>query len=427
MTTPVLDPAEINLSDSSIFERNEHHELFRQLRALPYLHQNAENEHFNPFWNITKYEDVLFVSRHPEIFSSEKGIAMAPRERQGETNTVEFNAMGKMLIMMDPPRHVRLRRLVNKGFTPKAVAVWEPHVRAITNKLLDRIAKKGECDFVTEVSANLPLAIICQMMGVPEEDWDKMFRLTNKTLGAGDIEYQDELPEGVEPGSGAAAMTTGQQGFMGMLGYFAQVLQQRRAGNVADDMVNILLDSEVDGEKLSDEEILWFCFLLIVAGNETTRNAISGGVIALDEHQSEKQRLLNDMSLMPGAVEEIIRWVSPVTHMARIALSDTEIRGQKITAGDWVIMWYPSVNRDEAVFPDPYKFDITRTPNEHLAFGIGEHFCLGAGFARLEVRVMFEELLKRFPDFHINGPIERLNSNFIGGIKHLPVAFTPER
>jgi cytochrome P450 len=187
----------------------------------------------------------------------------------------------------------------------------------------------------------------------------------------------------------------------------------------------LLVDSEVDGEALTDEDILWFCFLLILAGNETTRNAISGGLLSFFENPDEKRRLMNDMSLMPSAVEEILRYISPVTHMARVALEDTKIRHQEIKKDERVVMWYPSVNRDEDVFPDPDRFDITRTPNDHLAFGIGEHFCLGAGFARLELKVIFEELFSRYPDVALAGPPERLRSTFIGGIKHLPVRYPP--
>lgn len=192
-----------------------------------------------------------------------------------------------------------------------------------------------------------------------------------------------------------------------------------------EDIISLLVDSELEGEHLTDEDILWFCFLLILAGNETTRNAISGGLLALCEHPDQKQKLLARPELLPTAVEEILRWVSPVTHMARVALRDDAIAGQKIAAGERVVMWYPSVNRDETVFPNADVFDIERTPNEHLAFGIGEHFCLGAGFARMELKVMFDELFRRFPDIDLDGPPERLRSTFIGGIKHLPVKFTP--
>lgn len=410
------------LGDEMIFEAGLKFDAFKLLRNNDPVHWNPGNEFVKGWWDITKYEDVLTVSRAPMLFSSEGGIVMF-EPRDPEMAGQAANGNGKMLITMDPPRHVRLRRLVNKGFTPRAVNAMEGHIRKITNELLDAAAPKNSIDFVTEVSANLPLAVICEMMGVPQSDRALMFQLTNKVLGPGDPEYQTDVPED-QRGTPEAARTTGNIGTMHMFGYFAQALMERRT-NKHEDLVALLADSELDGEALTDEDILWFCFLLILAGNETTRNAISGGLQALCENPSEKARLLADMSLLPSAVEEILRYVSPVTHMARVANEDTEIRGKKIAKGDRVVMWYPSVNRDEDVFPDADRFNITRTPNDHLAFGIGEHFCLGAGFARLELRVMFEELFKRFPNVEMAGPVERLRSTFIGGIKHLPVTLQP--
>jgi cholest-4-en-3-one 26-monooxygenase len=327
---------------------------------------------------------------------------------------------------MDPPRHVKMRRLVNKGFTPRAVNAMEPRIRELTNEVLDRIADKSSCDFVLDVASQLPLAVICGMMGLDREHWPLMFELTNSVLGSGDPEYQTSVSED-ERGSREAARQTSMMGFARMYGFFREILERRRREPLQDDLVSILLESEVDGEKLTESDILQFAFLLVVAGNETTRNAISGGLQALCDHPAERARLQADMTLIDPAVEEILRWTSPVIHMTREATADVEIRGQTIRAGEKVIMWYPSANRDEDIFDDPYRFDITRTPNEHLAFGIGEHFCLGAGFARKEIRVMFEELFRRFPDIQVVGPPERLLSNFINGIKHLPVTFTPER
>jgi cytochrome P450 len=301
----------------------------------------------------------------------------------------------------------------------------EDHIRQIVTEILDDIAKKDRCDFVTEVAALLPLAVICGMMGVEKKDWDLMFQLTNKVLGGGDPEYQTDVPE-EKRGTIEAARTTSINGFMQMLQFWSGLLAERRKER-RDDLVSLLCDAELDGEALTDEDILWFSFLLIVAGNETTRNAISGGLLVLCENPDERARLQANISLIDGAVEEILRWTSPVAHMARVATADTAIRGQQIKAGERVVMWYGSVNRDEDVFPEPYRFDITRTPNEHLAFGIGEHFCLGAGFARLELKVLFQELLRRFPDVDLDGPPERLRSTFIGGIKHLPVRYTSAR
>ncbi len=426
MTTDASAPLTretINLADELLFESGRSHEAFKLLRREDPISWTPATEYTKGWWNMVRYADVLQVSRNPQIFSSERGI-VAFEALNEEDATAAATGNGKMLITMDPPRHVKMRRLVNKAFTPRAVALWEPKIRETTNILLDSIAKKGESDFVIDVACNIPLAVICKMLGVPEEDWTTMFRLTNKVLGPGDPEYQTDVPEEMR-GTPDAARITGNMGTMEMFGYYAQALQSRRI-SPSDDMISILCDSEIEGERLTDEDILWFCFLLILAGNETTRNGMSGGVLALCEHPGEKQRLLNDMSLLPGAIEEILRWVSPVMHMARYALEDTQVGHQPIKKGERVVMWYPSVNRDETVFPDGDVFNITRSPNDHLAFGIGEHFCLGAGFAKLELRVLYEELFRRFPDIELAGPVQRLRSTFIGGIKHLPVRFTPE-
>jgi cytochrome P450 len=413
---PLLSP--VDLANPDVFVRGEQHELFRRLRREAPVSWNEGPWHdgrqiFRGFWNIVKYNDVLMMSRDPATFISSHGITMGTNPE----NAGPAAGLGKMMIVTDPPRHVRLRRLVNKGFTPRAVAAMEGHIREITTNIIDDIADKGEVDFVTDVAAMLPLAVICEMMGVPKDDWKLMFELTNKVLGGGDPEYQAE---------GANIDQTITEGHIRMFQYFVGMLAERKQQR-KEDLVGVLVESDIDGDKLTDEEILYFCYLLILAGNETTRNAISGGLLALFEHPAEKQKLLQNPALMPSAVEEILRWTSPVTHMARTATRDVVIRDQQIRQGDQLIMWYPSVNRDEEIFPDGDVFTIERSPNEHLAFGIGEHFCLGAGFARLEIRVMFEELLRRLPDIEQAGPAERLKSTFIGGIKHLPVRFTPER
>jgi cytochrome P450 len=408
---------DLTLTRGETFEANRAHDIWRRLRREPRLHWTAPvyrrdgRRLFPGFWSVVKYDDVIAVSRDTTTFISGKGIEMFTDPEDPPPAA----GLGQQMIVTDPPRHVRLRRLVNKGFTPRAVAAFEPHVRQIATEILDQVAPRGECDFVTDVAAILPLAVICDMMGVARDDWPLMFRLTNMVLGAGDPEYQPE---------GATGEQTAAEGHRRMFEYFARLVAERRRER-KDDLVSVLEDAEIDGDKLTDEEILYFCFLLIVAGNETTRNAISGGLLALFDHPEQRARLQHSPDLLPIAVEEILRWVSPVMHMARTATRDTEIRGTAVKAGERVLLWYPSANRDEDVFPDADTFDVGRTPNEHLAFGIGEHFCLGAGFARLEIRVMFEELLRRLPDIEPAGPAERLRSTFIGGIKHLPVRYAP--
>lgn len=410
-SSPSLQLQDVNLSDLEVFVQGKAHDAWRLLRAEAPVFWNVGGELFPGYWSVTKYADLLAVSRDPGTFSSSRGISMAV----DPVNPTPAAGAGKMLITIDPPQHVRLRRLVNKGFTPRMVAQLEPDVRTITNGIVDEVAPRGQCDFVTDVAALLPLGVICTMLGVPRDDWELMFMLTNRVLGADDPEYQTTEGDGRE---------TANQGLRDMFGYFVRLVAERRIAPRAD-LVSVLTGAEIDGESLTDEEILYFCYLLILAGNETTRNAISGGMLAFFEYPDERARLQANLSLLPTAVEEILRWTSPVMHMARIATRDVELHGQQIRAGEKVLLWYPSANRDEEVFPDAERFDVSRTPNEHIAFGIGEHFCLGAGLARLELRVMFETVLTRLPDIALAGEVERLRSSFIGGIKHMPVQFAP--
>jgi cytochrome P450 len=415
-----VDCSNINLLDLDIFERGEVHEVLKKLRHEAPVFWNEGNEDLKGFWCITRYEDVKFVSQHPELFSSAKGIT-GPGLRDPENNPNAVRQPGGFsIITMDPPRHVKMRRLVNRGFTPRAVNAMEPKIREITVGLLDRLADRSECDFVLEVASQLPLAVICGLMGIPEPDWPLMFQLTNQVLGAADPEYQADVVAEGERGTITAQTRTGLAGRLKMVDFLHDLVNQRRTA-LGEDLVSVLLESEVDGERLDEVDILAFCVLLVLAGNETTRNAISGGLWALCDYPDERARLQADMSLLDSAVEEILRWTSPLHHMARRATADVEIRGQAIQPRESVLMWYPSANRDEDVFADPYRFDITRSPNDHLAFGHHEHFCLGAGFAKKEMRVMFEELFARYPDIQLNGKPERLRSNFINGIKRMPV------
>jgi cytochrome P450 len=399
------------LNDLDRFVTHDMHEVWRLLRAEAPAFWSEGTDAYPGFWSITKYDDVLAISRDPEGFRSSAGIMLTTDPK----NMPSYS--GRSMISIDPPRHARLRRLVSRGFTPRMVATLEPRVRETAAAIIDAVAPRGRCDFVVDVAARLPLAVICALMGVAREHWDKMFELTNRQLGPDDPEYQ------TVPGD---SMATKQQATRDILAHFAGLLTERRRER-QNDLVSALSDAEVDEEPLSDEEILYFCQLLILAGNETTRNATSGGMLTLIEHPNQRALLREDRSLLPAAVEEILRWVSPVLHMARMATRDVEIRGQRIQAGERVVMWYPSANRDEDIFPKPDEFDAQRTPNEHLAFGIGEHFCLGAGLARLELRVMFDELLQHLPDIELDGPVERLRSNFLGGIKHMPVRFAAHR
>ncbi|HXG42762.1 MAG TPA: cytochrome P450 [Dehalococcoidia bacterium] len=417
MTTELKD---INLLDLDIFLSGPPHHLFRVLRqqAPIYWHPDPAG---GGFWVLTKYEDLVKVSMDTATFSSAKGFTL-----EAISSPNEF----PMMATTDPPRHTKLRRLVSTGFTPRMVNRLEPDVRQIVNQLLDNAIAKGECDFVTEVAAELPLRIIARFLGVPDEDVHRLFHWSNSLIGALDPEYSRAASEGAEGETPEALARRGEefrrrseQTVMEMASYLYRLEEERRR-EPRQDLVTTFLYAEVDGEKLSDLERFAQFVLLSVAGNETTRNLISGGLLALMEHPDQLELLRNDLSLVPTAVEEMLRYVSPVMYMARCVTRDTEFKGVTMKAGDRVTMWYVSANRDEDVFPDPDAFIVTRQPNDHVAFGAGgPHFCLGAPLARLEARVMFEELLTRPYDVELAGRVEWLRSNFVSGIKHIPVRF----
>jgi len=383
------------------------HAAFRRLRAeAPVSWRERPDD--EPFWAITKYKDVFAVSLDQKTFSSARRGAIFR-----SWNEEDYQAQQGMLINQDPPSHTKYRKLVSLGFSGRMIRRLEEHVRAITGDLIDQVAQGGECDFVASVSAELPLRVIVELVGVPIADRHRVLQWSNQMLAYDDPEYQLD-PD--TPRIAAAEL------FM-----YANELAAERKAHPRDDLASELLHAEVDGHGLTPEEFNSFFMLLLVAGNETTRNLVSGGLLALIEHPEERARLQSDPALLPTAVEEMLRWVTPVNLFQRTATRDVELRGQKIREGDKLVLFYASANRDEEMFPDAQRFDVGRNPNDHLAFGIGPHFCLGANLARLEIRIMFEELLRRLPDIELAGPVERLRSNFINGIKRMPIRFTPER
>jgi cholest-4-en-3-one 26-monooxygenase len=395
---------EFNLYDPDLFVPSVPHDEFDWMRS------NAP-VHFNPdpapgFWSLTRYADVVAASKNHKVFSSAHGTNI-----EDPTSGVEL-----MMINMDPPQHTKLRTLVSKGFHPKMIARIEAHVRDITTQIIDGVAKRGECDFVVDIAAQLPLEVIAEMIGIPPEDRHKIFEWSNTMIGGqgGDAEYSSTFEEAT-----AAAME---------MWAYANQLAEIRTHEPREDLTSTLIHAEVDGVKLTEVEFDMFFLLLAVAGNETTRNLISGGMQALMENPDQQQRLVAIPSLIPTGVEEMLRWVVPVMHFRRTLTQDVELHGVPMKAGDKVLLWYNAANRDERVFGEPHTFDVTRDPNPHLTFGGGgPHFCLGFSLAQLEIRVMFEELLRRLPDMRIAGPVSRLRSVFINGVKHIPVQFTPER
>jgi cholest-4-en-3-one 26-monooxygenase len=395
----------IDLNDLDTFVSGVPHEWFAAMREHGPFWQDEPG---GPgYWNFTRYNDVVHVNKDNATFSSARRTALIT-----EMPPEDLEQQRLMMLNMDPPMHTRYRLLVNKGFTPRMVGQLEDRIRDRTNEILDVAIEKVDVDFVTDIAAELPLQVIADLMGVPQEDRHLVFDWSNSLIGSSDPEYSAD-PEAPMRAS------------MELFAYAHQLAEDKRV-NPHDDLLSVLTQVSVDGEQLSDLELDLFFLLLAVAGNETTRNLIAHGMHALLEHPDQHKEIIDDPGLVPGAVEEMLRWGSPVMHFRRNVTQDTEINGFPVKDGDKVVIWYIAANRDETVFDDPYTFDVHRNPNPHVAFGGGgPHFCLGANLARVEIRVMFEEILRRLPDMQQTGPASRLRSNFINGIKHLPVRLPP--
>jgi cytochrome P450 len=367
---------------------------YRELRATAPVCWNDVTK----FWALLKYEDIRFVSSSPALFTSTKGITIPDPATPSPVQ--EGN-----LIFSDPPRHRQLRKLINSGFTRRRVAVLEPKIRQIVRGILDGIEPGSVHEFAEEIAAPLPTRMIAELIGAPPDDWEQFRVWSDAATGTADPEI--ELDSFVAMGQ--------------LFEYFQKLIAARRA-EPRDDLLSVLAEAEIDEHRLTDEDLLNFAFLLLVAGNETTRNLIALGTLALISHPDQRRLLVENPALIPGAVEEMLRWNSPVVHMARTAVADVEIRGQRIAEGDVVVMLYGSANRDEDVFgSDSEEFKVTRHPNPHIAFGCGEHSCVGAQLARLEATVMFEELLGRFPKLELVGDVDRMRATMVPGVKRMPV------
>ncbi len=409
----------IDLTDLDRFADGFPHEIFTRLRREAPVWWQAPTAHTpggEGFWAITGHADVLRVVRDPATFSSESGPGRAGAGGTILEDLAPGVGPGVMLNMCDPPTHTRIRGLVSRDFTPKSVDRLVPFLRARTARILDDVAARRSCDFLVDVAAELPLQTIARILGVPEHDSHQLFTWTSTIL-----DFRDRDLEGTTDDLAEAAL--------GMVGYGGNLIDEKRRAP-ADDMLSAVVHATLEGdhgeiEALTPAELSAFFSLLFVAGSETTRNSIAGGLLALIENPDQLAALRQDRSLVPTAVEEILRWTSATAYNRRTATVDVELGGQLIRAGEKTTHWYPSANRDETVFTDPFRFDVSRDPNPHVAFGGGLHHCLGAALARTEVRVMLEELLDRFSGFALAGPVEWGRSNKHTSIRHLPVTLTP--
>jgi len=390
MSDHPVDPA-IRLTDGAFYGADPHRHLAWMRAHAPVYWDDA-----GEVWGITRYEDVLALSKDPHTWRSSGGIR-------------PDNPSMPYMIDMDDPDHRKRRALVNKGFTPRRVEQREARVREVSVDLIERAKARGRFDFVADVAAWLPLIVIGDMLGVDPADYPSLLAWSEAMILGTGATTLDRV-------QGAA------DAFDAYVAYQRRVIADRRA-RPKDDLVSILVHAEVDGERLSDDELLMETLLILIGGDETTRHVLSGGMYQLLLDPVQRDALIQDPTRIPTAVEEMLRWVSPIQNMARTAARDVLLRGQRIRAGQKVILLYPSANRDEAVFPEPFRFDAARTPNEHVAFGIGAHFCLGANLARLELRVFFEEALRRMPTLALatSDPPPLRASNFISGLESLPV------
>ncbi|MEZ4352624.1 MAG: cytochrome P450 [Myxococcota bacterium] len=407
---------QLELLDPEIFLRSGYpHDAWRRLRHESPIHYFAS--HHQPFWAITKHEDITTISKQPELFLNGPRLFLHPRVEEAQT---EFDAIGgferpKTLIEMDNPLHRANRKLISSRFTPAALKKIHSEVDRIARKFVDDmlVEEEGEVDFVEKIAAPLPIAVIGWLLGVPESDWMQLYDWTNRMLGFDDPEFaQGNDNEGA-------------QAIIELFTYFTSLVEARKK-DPKDDLITVFAHAEIDGQKLPLIDVLAWCQIIVSAGNETTRNATTGGMLALIEHPAERRKMAQAANLRSG-IEEILRWTSPIIHFARTASADTVVGGHAIAEGDVVALFYPSANRDEDVFVDPYRFDVTRKPNRHLAFGVGEHFCAGAHVARLELEMAYKYLLPRLEEVELAGPPDRLRSNLVGGIKRLPIRFKAKR
>jgi linalool 8-monooxygenase len=427
----VSDADRLSLSDPETFQDHARvHQIFREFRASEPVAWCPEPWGGPGFWSITKYDDIQEISKRPDVFSSDGrlgGITLmseemyrqraAERRQHAELEPAPeelsvFNG-GRSMIMMDPPEHNQHRRMVAPGFTPARLDALTPRIRQRAQALLDAMDPSGECDFVASVAAELPIQMLAELFAISQDQRHKLFQWSNIIIGGDDPDIAISRDHVI-------------QAYMELAG-FAVHLHAERSANPGDDLISMLVNTRVNGEPMPMADYLSAFILLVVAGNETTRNSISGGTLALSQHPEQLRQLADDPSLVPRAVNEIIRWVHPVIYMRRTALTDYQLRDITIRKGDKLALWYMSGNRDEEKWTDPFAFDVARDGPRHLSFGYGQHLCIGWRLAEIQLGVLLEELTARYPDIDVVGDVSRMRTNFLNSIKRMRVRYTPRR
>lgn len=399
-----IDLNTVDLTDLRFFESGPPHALFARMRNEPTPHWNPVQGDEPGFWSFTKAADIAAISRDPATFSSARGGVFTTTQ-----GAVPIDVLRVVILGMDPPQHTKVRNIVQAVFTPKLIRQKADDVRRTVTELIDEVVERGECDFVDDIAVELPLRVIADMLGVPQDDRRQLFAWTNKLSKAAAT---------ADPELGLGALME--------IGGYLTAITAERAANPGDDLISRMIAAEVDGERLSEAEITYFFALLMFAGNDTTRNTASGGMRALIEHDTEYRKLVADPAGVGNAVEEMLRWVSPIVYFTRVAQKDTTVGDHPVKEGERVALWYPAGSRDPELNDDPERFDISRNKPAHQAFGGGgAHFCLGNPLARLELTTLFEEIAHRIPDMRSTGNVTRLVSNFSNELTSMPVAFTP--
>ena len=410
----------LTLDQPDVITRNHHpdnaypHAEWTRLRHEDPVHWSAPAG-YRPFWAITKHADITEISTQPEKFRSAGRFILFPDMPGADSRMLEETPPLRMLVNMDPPEHRDYRKLVSSWFTPRAIQRLEQRLEEITAEIFDDLAKDGgtyECDFVRDVAALQPLRMITEILGIPREHEQFVLRVTNENFGLEDPEFQrgGDTPED-------------RLAFLPEAFAFLTEITEDRRRSPRDDLSTVLAQATINGQPVPPFELFSLYFLVMVAGHDTTRNAISSGMLALLEHPEELQKLLRNPGLIETGADEIVRWTTPVNHFSRTATVDCELRGKQIRKGDSLALFYASANRDEDIYADPFEFRLDRDPNPHLGFGIGEHFCLGAHLARLDLKVFFRQLAERIESIELAAPVERLAASFVGGAKHMPIRY----